>query len=133
MSSRLQSSRLVRLRPVSSRWNSSECTPVRLRELDMELGPFVEACSLQGVRLVLTAELLGVIWNEPLQDFAELPECGSSHPPSLLQNVRCSRSLDQLQLHGLQKDPGLRIAFAFKRPCWAWSTSEAQRYSSPLM
>ena len=28
---------------------------------------------------------------------------------------------------------GLRIAFAFKRPCWAWSTSEAQRYSSPLM
>ena len=36
MSSRLQSSRLVRLRPVSSRWNSSESTPVRLRELDME-------------------------------------------------------------------------------------------------
>ena len=35
MSSRLQSSRSLRLRPVSSRWNSSECTPVRLRELDM--------------------------------------------------------------------------------------------------
>ena len=31
MSSRLQSSRSLRLRPVSSRWNSSECTPVRLR------------------------------------------------------------------------------------------------------
>ena len=35
MSSRLQSSRSLRLRPVSSRWNSSECTPVRLREVDM--------------------------------------------------------------------------------------------------
>ena len=31
MSSRLQSSRSLRLRPVSSRWNSSEFTPVRLR------------------------------------------------------------------------------------------------------
>ena len=31
MSSRLQSSRSLRLRPVSSRWNSSECTPARRR------------------------------------------------------------------------------------------------------
>lgn len=35
MSSRLQSSRSLLLRPVSSRWNSSECTPARLRVLDI--------------------------------------------------------------------------------------------------
>ena len=35
MSSRLQSSRSLRLRPVSSRWNSSEFTPVRLRVVAM--------------------------------------------------------------------------------------------------
>ena len=47
MSSRLQSSRSLRLRPVSSRWNSSECTPVRLRR-DMLDDMRVRAAGTQG-------------------------------------------------------------------------------------